>query len=91
MEVVSIGVMYYAALVPCLFSALIGAGIAGWLGAAPTAFALENVPALSLETAAQAAGLGLLCAGISILFCVAVHGAAHGYRGFSPIPWSGLR
>lgn len=84
MEVVNVGAMYYAALVPCLFSALIGAGIAGWLGAAPTAFALENVPALSLETAVQAAGLGLLCAGISILFCVAVHGAAHGFRRFLP-------
>ena len=31
LEVVSIGVMYYAALVPCLFSSFIGAAIAGTL------------------------------------------------------------
>ena len=32
LEVISIGIMYYAALVPCLFSAFIGAGIAKELG-----------------------------------------------------------
>mgnify|MGYP000141875879 CR=1 FL=1 len=35
MEVISIGVMYYAALVPCVFSAFVGVSVAKFLGLAP--------------------------------------------------------
>ena len=41
LEVVSIGVLYYAALVPCVFSAFIGAGISGAMGNPPERFLLE--------------------------------------------------
>lgn len=37
MEVISVGVMYYAALVPCIISSLTAQGIAGLLGVTPTA------------------------------------------------------
>lgn len=84
MEVVNVGIIYYAAIVPCLFAALLGAGIASWMGAPPTAFLLEEIPALSLVTATQAAVIGVLCAGVSILFCTTVHAAAHGYQRFFP-------
>ena len=50
MEVVSVGLMYYTAIVPCLFSALVGAGIAGQLGAVPTSFSVGEIPALSLAS-----------------------------------------
>ena len=42
MEVISIGVMYYAALVPCLFSSLIGAGISGKLGLSAEHFTIAE-------------------------------------------------
>ena len=38
LEVVSIGVLYYAALVPCVFSSFIGAGISAALGNPPERF-----------------------------------------------------
>ena len=84
MEVVNVGHMFYTAIVPCIFSALIGAGVAGLLGAAPTAFAVSGIPALTIQTAIQAAALGILCAAVSILFCVSMHTASHLYRRFLP-------
>lgn len=84
MEVVNVGIIYYAAIVPCLFSALLGAGIADWLGAQPTAFLLKEIPQLSLATTAQSAIIGVLCAGVSILFCASIHAAAHGYQRLLP-------
>ncbi|MGI5894736.1 MAG: chloride channel protein [Candidatus Merdivicinus sp.] len=89
LEVVNVGTMFYAAIVPCILSALIGAGIAGWLGAVPTAFSITGVPALTLVSALQALVLGILCALVIILFCVAMHTASHLYQ--KRIPNSILR
>ena len=49
MEVVSIGIMYYAALVPCLFSSFIGAAIAGRLGLAAEHYEIGLVPAFDTQ------------------------------------------
>ena len=49
-EVVSVGVMHYAALVPCVLGALIGYGIAQIFEVAPTAFVIQNVPQLGLAS-----------------------------------------
>lgn len=38
MEVISVGIMHYSAIVPCTISALIGAGLSSYLGINPTAF-----------------------------------------------------
>lgn len=80
MEVVSIGVMYYAALVPCLFSAFIGAGIARLCGLAPEQFLLAEVPGFTLQTAVLTIVLGILCAAVSVLFCVILHQSEHIYK-----------
>ena len=71
MEVVSVGVMYYSAIVPCVISAVMGAYVASLFSVAPTAFTLVGgVPAISVMMIIRAAVLGILCAGVSILFCV---------------------
>lgn len=44
MEVISVGVLYYAALVPCLFSSFIGTGISVSLGMKPEKFQILEVP-----------------------------------------------
>ncbi len=82
MEVVSVGVLYYAALVPCTLSALIGVWVAGLCGVAPTAFPLSGVPALEPLPMLQVLGLGLLLAVVSILFCRIMHGISHLYDRF---------
>ncbi len=69
MEVISVGVMYYAAIVPCVLSAIIGLSVAKFFGVPVTAFDLEGIPHLNLTTLAQALIMGVLLALLSILFC----------------------
>lgn len=47
MEVVSVGVMYYAAIVPCVLSSIIGLWVAQYFGVPGTAFSLEGIPNLT--------------------------------------------
>ena len=87
MEVISIGVMYYAALVPCLFSSLIGAGISGKLGLSAEHFTIVEIPEFGLQPAVLIIVLGILCALISMTFCVFLHEAEHWYRRFFKNPY----
>ena len=79
MEVVSVGVMYYAAIVPCVIASLIGNQIALAFGAAPVGFDITGIPSLNLISAGQVILLAALCGGVSILFCVAMHSAGKLY------------
>ena len=79
MEVVSVGVMYYAAIVPCMLSALTALEVAKALGVHETAYVVTGIPAVSAASIAQAAGMGVLCALLAVLFCRAVHAAPHLY------------
>lgn len=75
-EVVRIGVFHYVALIPCVFSAFIGSEIAKRLGVAPEVFPIDHVPWPGAVNLLKAAGLGLLCALLSILLVVVFHGAS---------------
>ena len=86
MEVVSVGVLYYAALVPCTLSALIGVWVAGLCGVAPTSFPLSGVPELEPLSMLRVLVLGLLLALVSILFCRIMHGVSHLYDRFLSSP-----
>ncbi len=88
MEVISIGVMYYAALVPCLFSSFIGAGIASAMGLAGEHFAIVDIPRFGLKPAVIIVVLGILCAFISIGMCQTLHGAEHLYHKYLKNPYS---
>ena len=59
-EVISIGVAYYAALVPCVFASFIGAQISGALGLHGEAFQIIHVPEFSLVPALYTVGLNLV-------------------------------
>ena len=78
MEVTSVGVLYYAAIVPCVLSAIIGLWVAQLCGVPPTAFSLQGVPNLTPVTLLQCIGMGVLFALLSILFCRMMHAAAIG-------------
>lgn len=86
MEVVSVGVMYYAAIVPCVLASLIGTGVAGWFGIAPTAYKLLNVPGLGVGSALRVIGLGVLFALLAIFFCRLMHAAPKLYQKYLPRP-----
>ncbi len=87
LEVISIGIMYYAALVPCLFSAFIGAGIAKKLGLHAEYFEIGLVPEFDLYGAALAVLLGVLCACVGILLCVVLHKSSYLYKKYLPNPY----
>lgn len=87
LEVVSIGVLYYAALVPCLFSAFTAAAAAESLGVPPERFPIGQVPEISLAGAGYTVLLGILCAVVSVLFCIMLHGSAGLYRRFLKNPY----
>lgn len=84
LEVVSIGVLYYAALVPCVFSSFLAVGIARTAGLEGEHFPVEMIPALDLKAMGLLVLLGILCAAVSILFCVLLHTAEHAYRKYFP-------
>lgn len=84
LEVVSIGVLYYAALVPCVFSSFLAVGIARAAGLEGEHFPVEMIPVLDLKAVWLLVLLGILCAAVSILFCVLLHTAEHAYRKYFP-------
>ena len=83
-EVIRIGVFHYVALIPCVFSAFIGSGIAKRLGVEPELFPIEQIPWAGLENLLKAAVLGLLCALLSILLVFTFHKASELSRKLIP-------
>lgn len=73
MEVVSVGIMYYCALVPCALASLIAAGVAGALGVEGEAMVIALIPEFTWMTGGKIILLAALCALLSVVFCVALH------------------
>jgi len=72
--VVSVGLVYHAALIPALLASLTAYGISRLLGVEPTCFAV-TAPAPAPVTFLRVAVLATLCAMLSIVLCETVHGA----------------
>ena len=71
LEVVRVGVMHYASLVPCVVSAICAYFIAGKFGISPVAFSVF-VPEINIFFMLKIVALAVLCALVSILFCTAI-------------------
>lgn len=84
MEVVSVGVMRYTAIVPCCVASATGFCIALYFGIKPTLFNITDMPPVDLTAMVHAAAMGVLCALVSILFCVALGGASKLYEKYIP-------
>lgn len=69
MEVISVGVIYYSALVPCLISSYAALFISMLYGNEPVRFVISVVPETTAPTIAAVMALGALCALLSIGFC----------------------
>jgi len=87
MEVVTVGRMYYAAMVPCLLSSYTAALVAHGFGLhAIHGYPVHDALELELTPILQTAALGVLCALLSILFCKAMHAAPRLYARYLPDP-----
>lgn len=87
MEVVSVGIMYYAALVPCVLSSLIAHGISSYFGVHAESFPLSTLPAFTVRSAVTASLLAILCALVSILFCILLHQSERLYKKYFKNPY----
>ena len=87
MEVVSVGVMYYSAIVPCVLSALIAQVVASAMGIEATSFQVTAVPQMTPLTLVQVGALGILCALVAVLFCGIMHLAPKGYDKITKNPY----
>lgn len=82
MEVISIGVLYYSALVPCVLSSTIAYAITEKFHITPTYFVLKQIPEMSFSIGIKVVLLAILCAVLSSLFCIAMHISAKLFKRF---------
>lgn len=88
MEMVSVGVMYYIALVPCVISSLIAHGIAYSFGVSNEMFIIRSIPKFRIISSIEISVLAILCALVSILFCVLLHKSEDLYKRFFANPYA---
>lgn len=88
LEVVSVGIMHYAALVPCVISSLIASGIAKYFQIIPEQFPLADIPEFTIISGITIAILAIFCAGISMFFCVMLHTGEHLFKKYFPNPFT---
>ena len=86
MTIVNVGVVFYAAYIPCFTAAIIAYGVAQLIGVTPTRFVVE-APAFEPAMVVRVVLLALACAVVVHLFCFVLHSAAHGLPKLLPNPW----
>ncbi len=79
-EVICVGVVYHAALLPCTMSSLVAYGVALALGAAPERFVIHQPSGLTWSNSWRIVLLGVGCALVGMLFCIVMHTASHLYQ-----------
>ena len=87
MEVVVVGAIQYAALVPCIVAAVVAKYVAGLMGSKETIYAVAlNIP-ITPELLFKTIVLGVLCGILSIAFCVLMHKTSHWLAKLMPNPY----
>lgn len=87
LEVVSVGALPYGAMVPCFLSSATAFLVSTSMGVAPVRFLDIVFPAVSANVLLQVLALAVLCAVISILFCVAIEQSKKGANKLLPNPY----
>jgi len=71
MEVISVGIMHYSALVPCAISSITASYISTFLGVTPEHFNVTGIPiSFTISDSIRVFVLAALCGVVSILFCL---------------------
>ncbi len=87
MEVVSVGVMYYAALLPCVFSSIIASRLSISMGIDPEAFHIVDIPELHIVTGSKMMVIAAICGVLSIVFCILLHTTGDLFRKYLKNPY----
>ena len=73
LEVISIGIMHYSALVPCVTSAMIAHFVADYFKIKPESFAVGEIPAMEPVIFFKMVLFAALIGAVSVLFCIFLH------------------
>lgn len=72
MEVASVGILHFSAILPCLAASLTAAYLAGALGAAAEVFPLGAAVPFTWASAGFVTAVAAVCAALSIVYCIAL-------------------
>lgn len=76
-EVISVGIMHYSAIIPCVVSSLTAVQISSAFGVKPTSFSMMMIPELQEITIVKVIPFAVVCALVSRFFCFVIHRIKH--------------
>lgn len=88
MEVVSVGIMHYAALVPCVISSLVARSVAESLGLTEPSYIIDVIPKFTVNNAILISLFAVVCGLVSIVFCMMLHQFEEHYSLWLPNPYA---
>lgn len=77
LEVTNVGRFFYSGLVPCLVSSAVSCKIASLMGLSGVHFAVNFGATSSISAILSAIPVAILCAAVSILFCITIKKCEH--------------
>lgn len=80
MEVVSVGIMHYSALVPCVIASLTAHFVANLFHVPPEVFPVTAIPAATPLNMLKLVAFAVVAGSVSIVFCILLHKAEHLYE-----------
>lgn len=83
-EVISVGIMHYSAIIPCVVSSITAVEIARVFGVEPTSFSIMMVPELQEMTIVKVIPFAVVCALAARFFCFVIHRIKHILQKYIP-------
>lgn len=87
MEVISVGIMHYSALVPCVTASMIAHFVSKAFRLPGESFPVADIPAMDVESFFKIVVFAAVVGGVSLLFCVILHSAEHLYKKYLKNPY----
>lgn len=81
MEIISIGILHYSAIVPCIVSAVTAFGISSQFGVKAVSW-LVDIPDITVISIVKTAVIALLCGALSYIFCITMKNTGLLYKHF---------
>ena len=87
LSVISVGVIYYAGLLPCVISAYLAYLVSIKCGTEPVHFILTDIPAFTVPNSLRVIALSFCCAILGIIFCLTLHKTHHLFEKYIKNPY----
>lgn len=87
MEVISVGIMHYSALVPCVTASMIAHFVSKAFRLPGEAFPVMGLPVMDVKSFFKIVVFAAVVGAVSLLFCVILHSAEHLYKKYLTNPY----